>query len=92
MFEIILLTYLAYRNSARAKLKGANAFVWGMITVVSVFAAMVLGMMFVVFNFCANVVNIDQLASPDPSVRMAITKQLTESINNNFLQSFTVND
>ncbi len=90
MFEIILLSYLAYRNSVRAKLKGANGFVWGAITVVSFLITLTIGGVFVILNFCANSINIEQFSSTDAKVRMAASQQMMAMLNDNPLHLITI--
>ena len=90
MFEVVLLVYLAYRNSVRAKLKGANGLTWGVITAVAFLAALVVGGMVVIFNFCADSVNIQQFSSADPKIRMAASNQLMAALNNNPLHLITI--
>jgi hypothetical protein len=46
--------------------------------------------MIVVFNFCADKVNLDLLASTDPETRAMVTKQLADALNSNPLHSFTI--
>jgi len=90
MFEIILLAYLSFRNSVRARLKGLNGWFWGGITVVSFLAALFLGCLIVVFNFCAKSINLDQLSSQDPKIRAIASKQLVEVLNANPLHVLTI--
>lgn len=90
MFVIILLVYLAFRNSARAKAKGLNGILWAGITVLSFFTTLFIGCMIVVFNFCADKVNLDLLASTDPETRAMVTKQLADALNSNPLHSLTI--
>ena len=90
MFEIILLSYLSYRNSVRAKLKGANGILWGAITVGAFLAALIIGGFVVIYNFCGDSVNIDALSSTDLKVRMAATNQLMAVLSNNPLHQATI--
>jgi len=90
MFEIILLTYLTFRNSMRAKLKGLNPVLWGGLTVIAFLSALFIGFAIVVFGFCADIVDINALSSKDPEVRTAITQQIVEVVNNNPLHILTI--
>jgi hypothetical protein len=90
MFEIILVADLAYKTSVKAKLKGANGVVWGLITVGAFMVGLVIGGLVVVFNFLGNSVNIDQFSSPDPKIRMAATTTLMEALNANPLHQLTI--
>ncbi len=90
MFEILLLVYLSFRNSARAKLKGLNGFLWAGITAVAFLFTFMIGSLIVVFNFCADSVNIEAFSSVDPKVRATASKQLMEALSNNPLHLFTI--
>ncbi len=90
MFEIILLAYLAFRNSVRAKLKGLNSLFWAVMTVISFLFTLFVGCLIVVFNFCADAVNLEQLSSTDPNIRAVASKQLVEVLNSNPLHVFTI--
>jgi hypothetical protein len=90
MFVLILLVYLAFRNSVRAKLKGLNGWLWAGTTVISFVASLFIGCAVVIYNFCADSVNLDQLSSIDPAVRLAASKQLEEVLNNNPLHAITI--
>src|ERR1043165_6797464 len=88
--DIILLAYLAFRNSVRAKLKGLNGWLWAGITIVSYVAALLVGYMVVVFNFCADKVNLSSLSTLDPKQRAEVSKQLAEAVATNPLHVFTI--
>ena len=90
MFEIILLAYLAYKNSVRAKLKGANGIVWGAITVGAFLGALIIGGFVVIFNFCGDSINLEQFSSTDPNVRLAASNNLMTVFNNNPLHLVTI--
>jgi hypothetical protein len=90
MFEIILLTYLAYSNSVRAKLKEANGFLWGFITVVAFLGGLIVGGFVVILNFCRDQVNLDQLSSSDVKIRMNATNQLRFALSDNPLHLITI--
>jgi hypothetical protein len=90
MFEIILLAYLSFRNSVRARVKGLNGWVWGAVTVVSFLSALCIGCLIVVFNFCADSVNVNDLSSTNVQVRARVTQQLVEVLNANPLHVLTI--
>lgn len=90
MFEIILLAYLTFRNSMRAKLKGLNPILWGFLTVVSFLSALFIGCLVVVLAFCADVIDVNSLSSKDPEVRAAVSKQLVDTLNANPLHVLTI--
>ncbi len=90
MFELLLLVYLAFRNSARAKLKGLNGWLWAGITVMSFIGTLFIGCLVVVLNFCSDSVNLDQFSSTDPKIRAIASSQLMDAMNANPLHSFTI--
>ena len=90
MFELVLLSYLAYKNNIRAKLKGANGVVWGALTVGAFLVGLIVGVFVVIFNFCGNSINIEQFSSPDAKVRMAASSQLVTVFNDNPLHQITI--
>jgi hypothetical protein len=90
MFEIILLTYLSYRNGLRAKVKGLNTIVWTGLTACAYLAALILGMFVVIAMFCRNDINLDQLSSLDYQKRMEMSRQLEHVIATNPLHSTTI--
>lgn len=89
-FEIILLAYLAYRNSVRAKLKGKNPVLWGLVTVVAYFTTLMIGGFVVIFNFCKDVVDLKQLSSMDIATREAASQQLVRALAANPLHVLTI--
>lgn len=90
MFEIILLVYLSARNSARAKRKGLNGVMWGLITAASFLATLIIGTFVVVFGFCADKINTAAMSSADPKVRAMLTQQLVKLLNDNPLHLITI--
>jgi hypothetical protein len=90
MFDIILLSYLTYKNGARAKLKGQNPILWGFITTCAYLIAMVTGGMIVIFNFCKECVSMNQLSSADPGSRQEASKQLIAALSANQLHLVTI--
>ena len=90
MFEIILMAYLAYRNSLRAKLKGKNPVLWAFITVGAYLVAMIIGGLIVIFNFCKDAININNFSSLDSKSREAATQQLMQALQSNPLHLLTI--
>jgi hypothetical protein len=86
--SLLLLFYFSYRNSVRAKLKHQKGFVWGLITGVVMFLAEMIGVAFVVFYFCRDIINLGALA--DPKYKDAAVQQLTQAFANNPLHRLTV--
>jgi hypothetical protein len=89
IFSLLLLLFLSYRNSIKAKQKALNGLVWGIITFVSVFFAELIGAAIVIFYFCRNVINIDKMAT-DPSYKETAMRQLTQEFIKNPLDPITV--
>lgn len=89
-FEIILLAYLAYRNSVRAKLKGKNPVLWAIVTVVAYFTTLMIGGFVVIFNFCKDIVDLKQLSSLDVAAREAASQQLVRALAGNPLHVLTI--
>ena len=90
MFEIFLLTTLAFNNSRKARNKGLNPLAWGLITVAAYLAALIIGGMFVIYNFCQDAINYNQLSSPDASVRALASQQVVKALSGNFLHMLTI--
>jgi hypothetical protein len=90
MVEIILLSYLAWRNSVLAKLKSQNQLAWAIYTVMAFLGCFMLGLVFVVFVFCRNAVDLNLLSSTDVAVREALAKNLVKIITGNPLHTVTV--
>jgi len=90
MFEIILLSYLSWRNSVRAKLKSQNPVAWAFYTVIAFFIAMIIGFYIVIFNFCKGEININQFSSMDAKTRAALQQQLETILANNPLHMVTI--
>jgi hypothetical protein len=76
MFEIILLTYLAYRNSVLAKRKEQNQVAWAVYTVVAYLVCMMLGIVIVLAYFCKDIISIDQLSKLAPTARAQQLQQV----------------
>ena len=87
-FSLILLIYLSYKNSVRAKLKDQKAIVWALITGASIFIAEMIGATIVIFYFCQDLINVRLLS--DPSYKDTAVAQLTLAFANNPLHRITV--
>ena len=90
IFDLILLVYLAYKNSVRAKLKAQNAIAWAFITAVAFLLTYFAGYIFVVVFFCRDVVKFDQLNGADYKTRQAVAQQLIQAFAANPLHLITV--
>lgn len=90
MFEIVLLGFLAYRNSLLAKVKGQNPVLWAFVTVAAFLVFMVIGGMFVIFTFCKDAINLNQISSFDPKQREAASQQLQQVLSANPLHMITI--
>ena len=90
MFEIILMVYLSYRNSVRAKLKGLSPMLWGSVTAAAFLGALIFGGLIVIFNFCGDIINRAQLGSMDPQARNQASQQLYQALSANPLHLLTI--
>jgi hypothetical protein len=90
MFEIVLIGYLSYRNSVRAKLKEQNPILWAFITVVAYLFFMFIGVFIVIFNFCKDAINLSLFSSSDAKTREAATQQLMQVFSANPLHMVTI--
>ena len=90
MFDIILMGYLSYRNGLRAKLKGQHAITWGVITALSYIFFMLIGFFFVVYNFCKNDINLNQLSALDTKAREAAAQHMVQVFSANPLHLITM--
>jgi hypothetical protein len=89
-FDIVLLVYLAYKNSVRAKLKAQSAITWAFITVVAFLVTYFAGYFFVVVFFCRDVVKLEQIGAVDYKAKQAIAQQLVDAFAANPLHLLTV--
>lgn len=89
-FDLILICYLSYKNGMRAKRKGQNVIAWGVASAAAYIICMVLGLYVVVFNFCKNAINLDQMSSTDIKVREAAMQQFLQVIYANPLHLITI--
>ena len=89
-FDLVLLVYLTYKNSVRAKQKAQNAIVWSVITVVSVLVAYFIGAFFVVVTFFAHNVNVAQFNSTDKKATDALMQQMSQAFATNPLHLITI--
>jgi hypothetical protein len=85
--DLILLAFLSYRNSARAKVKGQSALLWGMITVGAIFAGFIIGMAFIVFAFYKDMLNLNPA---DAKASAEMVQQLQLAILSNPLRLVTI--
>ncbi len=90
MFDIILIGFLTYRNGVKAKQKGQNAVVWGVATAIAYIMCMVVGFFVVVYNFCKDAINLNQLSSLDTKSREAAAQQLVQVFEANPLHLITI--
>jgi hypothetical protein len=90
MLEIVLLVFLSYKNSVKAKQKGLNPILWAFITVGAYFMALLTGGMIVIFNFCKECLGLAQLSSVDPKSREAASQQLVAALSGNPLHVITI--
>lgn len=90
MFEIILLAYFSYRNNVRARAKGLNGVLWGILTAFSFITMLFIGSMVVIFGFYGDMINMDMLASTDPKVRADVSAQLVDMLGHNELHMLTI--
>ena len=90
MFELALIAYLSYRNGLRAKLKGKSAVSWGLATVGAYLVCMIIGLYIVIFAFCKDEINIDQISSLDRNVQKAAVQQVIDSFARNPIHLITV--
>ena len=90
MFELLLLAYLSYRNSLRAKVKGQNPVLWAFITIAAFLVFMVVGGMVVILAFCKDAVNMNHMSSFDSKQREAAAQQLQQALSANPLHLVTI--
>lgn len=90
MLELVLIGYLAFRNSVRARQKGLNSFLWASITVICFLFAFSIGLGFVAVNFLSDTVNFQHLSSPDLKIRTEAAQQLVDNFSRNPLHYMTV--
>jgi uncharacterized membrane protein len=90
MFDLILLGYLSYRNGIKAKQKDQNAIAWGLATAAAYIICMLIGFFFVVYNFCKDDINMNQLSSLDVKAREAAAQRLMQVFANNQLHLITI--
>ncbi len=90
LFGLLLMIYLGYKNSLRAKLKGQNPTLWAVVTVVAYIATFVIGFGFVVANFCKDVINLNQFALLDQKAKEEAAQQLVGVLASNPLHFLTM--
>jgi hypothetical protein len=89
IFSLLLLIFLSYRNGLKAKTKGLNGIVWGIITFFAIFITEMIGAAIVIFYFCRNIINVERLAT-DPSYKDTAVQQLGQEFINNPLDPITI--
>jgi len=90
MLELIMMTFLSFRNGVRAKTKDQNPFMWGFITFFAYIAAMVIGTLFVIQLFCHGAIDLDHFSSLDLKARNAAAQQLAQVLSANPLNIVTI--
>ncbi len=90
MIQLLVLVYLAYRNSVLAKEKALNGLPWAFYTVIAYFLGLFLGVFVVIFAFCKDSINLNQLSATDPKTREAATAQMVDAFSANQLNMLTV--
>ncbi len=63
---------------------------WAIYTVIAFLGCFMLGLIFVIFAFCRNAVDLNLLSSTDAAVRDALAKNLVKIITGNPLHTFTI--
>ena len=91
MFEIVLLAYLTFRNSVRARQKGLNAVLWAGLTVLSFFFAFAVGVELVITNFMHDAIDLQQMSAMDPAAKTEAARKFLEAFYANPLNIVTAN-
>ena len=89
MFFDIVLIYLSSRNYYRAKRKGANGWIWAVITAVLSLVAMSMGML-VVARMNSDKVNLSLIAAKDKKVAQAAMQALEAVVQGSVLNFVTI--
>ncbi len=79
IFSILLLCLLGYNNSTKAKLKGQNGLLWGVITIVSFIVFQAIGLYAVIVMFCRGEVDMSMLSRANGNFD-AISKQFNDQV------------
>ena len=90
---IFVLFFLAYRNSVRAKLKGQNGLLWGVVTAVSYLLSEIIGLYVVISLFCRDAVDMSILAKSKGNFDEASKQfnlQVSKALMENPLREITV--
>jgi hypothetical protein len=90
MLEILALAFLSYRNAMRAKLKGLNASTWALLTTLMMAVAFFLGGALIIMLFVLQSIDINQIQSTDPEVRMKASMEIAEILTANPLQIIAI--
>lgn len=81
LFFLVLIGYLIYKNSIIARVKGKNAFIWGLLTFIAIFFAEALGMLMLVSFFYPQYIGVADVSK---------SRELADIISGNFLHSLFV--
>lgn len=90
---IFFLVILGYRNSVRAKLKGQNGLLWGLLTVISYILCQAFGLFIVIALFCRDAVDMNMLAHRSgnfDAVSKQFNQQVAKALSDNPLREITV--
>lgn len=90
---LLLLIFLGYRNSLRARLKGQNGLMWAIITVAAYIFCESIGLLIVVSLFCRDTVNIHLLTNATghfDAVSRQFNQQVEKALLANPLREFAV--
>ncbi len=93
IFAISLLLFLGFRNGSRARQKGQNGLLWGILTVVAFVIFQAIGLLLVVSFFCQGVVDLNLLTTPGMDIKVAQDKfrmQVGQAMIQNPLRPLTV--
>lgn len=85
--SILLIGFLAYRNSLRAKLKDASPGLYAFLTVLLFFVGYIIGFFVVILFFCRDIINFSRIE--DPKYKEEFSQQLTQAFINNPLHGLT---
>lgn len=89
MLEIILITFLSYRNGVLAKQKGQNQWMWLFITLATSFITGAIGTMIVMLFFLGNSVDWARVSS-SPQYFDTVQKQLQTAFMSNPLHELAI--
>lgn len=93
IFGIILLFFLGYRNSVRAKLKGQSGILWAFLTIVSYLISQTIGLLIVISLFCRDVVDMSVFSNNTKNfqeISRQFNQQVAKALSDNPLRDITV--